>query len=163
MALILVKALPEKDPGSSFDDIGYLSVVEVFDGDTISVRRNGELEKVRFIGVDTPETKDPRKPVQCFGEEASRYTKTMLEGRQVRIEIDPTQGERDRYSRILAYVWRDDGLMINRALIEEGYAHEYTYQDNVYKYQEEFKNGEASAQNKQKGLWAVDTCNGETK
>lgn len=163
MALILVKALPEKDPGSSLTNDSYLAVVEVFDGDTISVQRNGVLEKIRLIGVDTPETKDPRKPVQCFGEEASRYTHTLLDGRQVRIEIDPTQGERDRYDRILAYVWRDDGLMINKSLVEEGYAHEYTYQDNAYKYQNEFRTGEASAQDRQKGLWSPDTCNGQTK
>lgn len=162
LAAVIVRAFPETDPGSAVSSTDALVVEEVFDGDTISVRRNGVIEKVRFIGIDTPETKDPRKPVQCFGEEASRYTHTLLEGKRVRLEIDPTQGERDRYGRLLAYVRREDGLFVNKQLVAEGYAHEYTYQDNPYKYQAEFRTAEQSAREQQKGLWSANTCNGDT-
>jgi micrococcal nuclease len=161
-ALIIVRAFPEKEPGSALSDSGDLLVLEVFDGDTILVRRNGVDEKVRFIGIDTPETKDPRKPVQCFGEEASRYTHDLLDGRKVRLEIDISQGERDRYGRVLAYVWREDGLFVNKNLVEEGYAHEYTYQGNIYTYQADFIAAEEAARSSQKGLWSPDTCDGVT-
>lgn len=140
-----------------------LQVVEVYDGDTIAVKLNGQTEKVRFIGVDTPETKDPRKPVQCFGKEASEWTKRTLQGHTVRLETDPTQGERDKYGRMLAYVWRDDGLFVNKSLLEEGYAHEYTYASNPYNYQTEFLTAQHFAENNNKGLWAPETCAGDTK
>lgn len=162
LTAIIVRAFPEKDPGSGITSSDTLVVVEVFDGDTISVQRNGVVEKVRFIGIDTPETKDPRKPVQCYGEEASRYTHSLLDGRRVRLEIDSTQGERDRYGRLLAYVRRDDGLFINKELVAGGYAHEYTYQSNPYKYQLEFQSDEATARSQQKGLWSPNTCGGNT-
>lgn len=162
LTAVIVRAFPEKDPGSALSTGDTLPVVEVFDGDTISVERNGVVEKVRFIGVDTPETKDPRKPVQCFGKEASRYTHELLTGKRVRLEIDTTQGERDRYGRILAYVRRDDGVFVNLQLVAEGYAHEYTYQDNQYKYQADFQSAEQAAREQQKGLWSPSTCNGNT-
>ncbi|MDQ5943995.1 MAG: micrococcal nuclease [Patescibacteria group bacterium] len=162
LTAIIVRAFPAKDPGSALSSSDALAVVEVFDGDTISVQRNGVVEKVRFIGIDTPETKDPRKPVQCFGKEASQYTKGLLEGKRVRLEIDSTQGERDRYDRILAYVRREDGLFVNQQLVAEGYAHEYTYQDQEYAYQAEFRAAEEVARNEQKGLWSPNTCNGDT-
>lgn len=162
LTAVIVQAFPEKDPGSALSTGDSLAVVEVFDGDTISVERNGVVEKVRFIGIDTPETKDPRKPVQCFGKEASRYTQQLLEGKRVRLEIDTTQGERDRYGRILAYVRREDGLFMNLQLVAEGYAHEYTYQDNQYRYQAEFRAAEQTAREQQKGLWSPQTCSGDT-
>lgn len=162
LTAIIVRAFPQKDPGSALTSDNSLAVIKVFDGDTISVERNGVIEKVRFIGIDTPETKDPRKPVQCFGEEASKYTHSLLDNRRVRLEIDTSQGERDRYGRILAYVWRDDGVFLNRQLIAEGYAHEYTYQDKAYFYQDEFQKAEDLARTQAKGLWSPDTCNGIT-
>lgn len=162
LTAVIVRAFPEKDPGSGMTSSDTLPVVEVFDGDTISVQRNGVIEKVRLIGIDTPETKDPRKPVQCFGQEASRYTHSLLDGRRVSLEIDPSQGERDRYDRLLAYVRRDDGLFINQELVAQGYAHEYTYQGKPYKYQSEFQSAEASARDQGKGLWSPNTCNGDT-
>lgn len=140
-----------------------LPVVEVYDGDTIAVTLNGQKEKIRLIGVDTPETKDPRKPVQCFGREASEWTKHTLEKRTVRIETDPSQGERDKYGRMLAFVWRDDGLFVNQALIEEGYAHEYTYASVPYKYQEAFQMAEHDADVGERGLWSPSSCSGDTK
>src|SRR3990167_6162374 len=97
-------------------------VVRVVDGDTLAVEMNGKSVKVRLIGLDTPETVDPRKPVQCFGKEASAKAKELLTGKSIRLEKDASQGEYDKYGRLLAY----------------GYGHEYTY-NLPYKYQKEFK------------------------
>lgn len=137
------------------------AVVSVVDGDTLKLSINGTTETMRLIGMDTPETVDPRKPVQCFGKEASSKAKELLSGRSVRIEEDASQGTRDKYGRLLGYVFRDDGLFYNKHMIEQGYAHEYTY-NLPYKYQAEFKAAEKSARENQRGLWSPDTCNGDT-
>ncbi len=137
-------------------------VAKVIDGDTLEVNRYGKLEKVRLIGIDTPETLDPRKPVQCFGKEASNKSKDLLTGKNVKLEFDPVVGEKDKYGRTLAYVWQD-GTLINLKLLKEGYAHEYTYRNQSYKYQGEFKSAQADAKNSQVGLWSSQTCNGVTR
>jgi len=139
----------------------YYSVSSVVDGDTLKVNINGTIEILRLIGMDTPETVDPRKPVQCFGKEASNKAKELLIGKKVRIEKDLTQGELDKYGRRLAYIYREDGLFYNKYMIEQGYAHEYTY-NTPYKYQAEFKAAQKSAQENLRGLWSPDTCNGDT-
>lgn len=136
-------------------------VVRVVDGDTVIVRIDGTDQTLRLIGIDTPETVDPRTSVQCYGAEASKRAKELLSGRTVTIETDTTQGTRDTYGRLLAYVHRDDGLFFNRYMVEEGYAHEYTY-DQPYKYQEEFQQAERQAQAAGKGLWSASTCGGDT-
>lgn len=134
-------------------------VVSVIDGDTIDIDMDGKIERLRLIGIDTPETKDPRKPVQCFGQEASDKATELLLNQKVKLELDPTQSERDKYDRLLAYVYREDGLFFNKWMVENGYAYEYTY--NVpYKYQVEFKEAEDNARSNQLGLWSPDTCNG---
>lgn len=138
-------------------------VAKVIDGDTIEIDRYGKIETVRLIGVDTPETVDPRKPVQCFGKEASDNSKALLLGKRVRIETDPLVGERDKYNRLLAYVWLDDKQMLNQLLISGGYAHEYTYRSQRYKYQDQFKQAEMAARESGAGLWADNTCAGKTK
>lgn len=139
----------------------YYSVSEVVDGDTVKINMNGKVETLRLIGLDTPETVDPRKPVQCFGKEASNKAKELLSGKKVRIETDPTQGERDKYNRLLAYIYREDGMFYNKYMIEQGYAHEYTY-NTPYKYQSDFKTAQKNAQASQVGLWSPNTCNGDT-
>jgi len=139
----------------------YYSVVNVVDGDTIKINMGGVTETLRLIGIDTPETVDPRKPVQCFGKEASNKAKELLSGQKVRIEKDSTQGDRDKYGRLLAYVYREDGLFFNEYMVKQGYAHEYTY-DTPYRYQKEFKADEKYARENQLGLWSPNTCNGDT-
>lgn len=129
------------------------SVTDVVDGDTIKV---SEIGTIRLIGVDTPETVDPRKEVQCFGIEASNKTKEFLTNKNVKLEYDLTQGMTDKYGRTLAYVYREDGLFINLELIKQGYAHEYTY-SVPYKYQTEFKQAQANAKALSLGLWGM--CN----
>lgn len=135
---------------------GSVSVVKVVDGDTISVLLNGKKETVRFIGIDTPEVVDPRKLVQCFGNEASEKTKQLLTGKSIVLQDDPSQGDRDKYSRLLRYVFLD-GININKLLIKDGYAHEYTYR-LPYVYQSEFKAAEVDAREHKRGLWADGVC-----
>lgn len=134
-----------------------LSVVtRVVDGDTIVVTTPGKTEKVRLIGVDTPETVDSRRPVQCFGKEASDFTKSLLTSKSVRLEADPTQSDRDKYGRLLRYVFLND-VLVNKKIIAEGYGHEYTYHI-PYQYQTAFKNAERTARESRKGLWADNAC-----
>ncbi|NTW14582.1 MAG: hypothetical protein HGB37_01250 [Candidatus Moranbacteria bacterium] len=148
------------EPVSEADDL--YKVVGVTDGDTIKVDIGGNIETIRLIGMDTPETVDPRKPVQCFGKESSDKAREMLGGKKVRLEADPTQGERDTYNRLLRYVYFEDGTSFDKWMIAEGYAHEYTYQSKPYKYQAEYQAAEKSAREGKKGLWADDTCKGVT-
>jgi len=133
-------------------------VTKVIDGDTIKVLINNKEETVRLIGIDAPETVDPRKSVQCFGKEAGIKAKAILDNKIITLESDPTQGERDKYGRLLRYVFLDS-LNFNKLMISEGYAYEYTYQNNPYKYMEEFKYAQKQARVNKKGLWADGVCN----
>jgi len=133
------------------------AVTKVIDGDTITISMNGAPETIRLIGIDTPETVDPRTTVQCFGVEASNKAKELLTGKNVWIETDAITGQRDKYDRLLAYIYRDDGLFINQYLVEHGYAYEYTY-NTPYKYQVEFKTAQKSAEAAGRGLWAPGVC-----
>lgn len=132
-------------------------VVKVVDGDTLAVLMNGKSVTLRLIGLDTPETVDPRKPVQCFGKAASDKAKELLSGKTVHLEMDPSQGELDKYGRTLAYVFLSDGTLFNKYMIAEGYGHEYTY-NLPYKYQTGFKAAEKTAREEKKGLWADGVC-----
>ena len=126
-------------------------VLRVIDGDTIEVDLNNKKEMVRLIGIDAPETVDPRKTIECFGKEASQKASVLLDGKEITLESDPTQGNRDKYGRLLRYIFLDD-LNFNKLMIREGFAHEYTY-NFPYKHQEEFRNAEKDARENQKGLW----------
>ena len=137
-------------------------VEKVIDGDTISIIKDGKAVTLRLVGLDTPETVDPRKPVQCFGKAASDKAKELLAGKTVRLEFDSSQGLLDKYGRTLAYVFLSNGTLFNEYMIAEGYGHEYTY-NLPYKYQREFKAAEARAREEKRGLWADDTCAGDTK
>jgi len=136
---------------------GFATAIRTIDGDTIVIDINGTQEKVRLIGVDTPEAVDPRKPVQCFGKEASVFTKNLLEGKRVRLEADPSQGDRDKYGRLLRYVFLSDDTFVNKEIIAQGYGHEYTYRA-PYQHQTDFKTAERFAREQQKGLWAPGVC-----
>lgn len=132
-------------------------VVKVVDGDTVTIEKDGGKVTLRLIGLDTPETVDPRKPVQCFGKEASEKAREVLAGKSVRIETDHSQGELDRYGRLLAYVYTDSGVLFNKLMIEGGFGHEYTYR-LPHKYQQEFKDAERDAHANARGLWAPGAC-----
>jgi micrococcal nuclease len=97
------------------------SVIDVADGDTIVVRVAGQRETVRLIGIDTPETKDPDEPVQCFGPEATAAMETLLT-RDTLVRLERDAEPRDQYGRLLAYVYRTDGMFVNLELAEQGLA-----------------------------------------
>lgn len=137
----------------------YHKVVRVVDGDTLKVSMDGNEETVRLIGINTPETVDPRRPVECFGKEASSRMKEMAQGKLVYVETDVSQGMRDTYGRLLAYVYLEDGQMLNRKMIAEGYAYEYTYLA-PYTYQAEFRQLQNLARVSKYGLWSDTTCSG---
>ena len=157
VALVLaVRARGGGGGGGPAADDGRASVVRVVDGDTVEVRIGGREETVRLIGIDTPETVDPRSPVECFGEEASDRAKALLPvGTEVRLVADVEP--RDRYDRLLAYVYRDDGTFVNLALVEDGYASVLTYPPNVA-HASEFTAAAARAREGGRGLWGA--CGG---
>ncbi len=132
-------------------------VDKVVDGDTIKVDIEGKVETLRLIGLDTPEIVDPRKPVQCYGYEASKKAKEILTEQKIVLEADETQGDRDKYGRLLRYVFLENGENFNKMMISEGYGHQYTY-NKPYKYLEEFKLAEQTARDKKKGLWGDGVC-----
>ena len=136
---------------------GEATVVRVVDGDTIVVRIRGENERVRLIGIDTPESVKPNSPTECFGREAAGRTKALLpEGTPVRLvrDIEP----RDNYGRLLAYVYREpDDLFVNLALAKEGYATTLTLPPNVA-HTDEFVEAARAARERSRGLWGK--CSG---
>jgi len=135
-------------------------VTRVVDGDTVHVSLNGADETVRLIGVDTPETVKPNSPVQPHGKEASDYTRSQLEGKTVYLEKDVQ--ERDKYGRLLAYIWMDQPLEIsdrelrsklfNAGLLLDGYAQILTIPPDV-KYVDYFIGYQKEARESNKGLW----------
>ena len=137
------------------------AVISVIDGDTIGVQLADQVVRVRMIGIDTPETKDPRTVVQCFGREASAEAERRLTGQTVALEADPTQDNFDKYGRLLRYAWLPDGKLYNLEMLIGGFAHEYTY-NLPYRYQAAFKKAEHDARERGWGLWAQTTCNGDT-
>lgn len=131
-------------------------VESIVDGDTFKVVYDGKVTSVRIIGVNTPETVDPRKNVECFGREASNYLKSLLHLAEVSLVADESQTDRDKYDRLLRYVYKD-GEDIGQKLIADGYAYEYTY-GTPYKNQANYKAAQKVAESQGKGLWANGVC-----
>ncbi len=130
---------------------GYMSIKKFVDGDTFWVDDGSEKGlKIRLIGVNTPETVHPQKPVEYYGNEASNYVKKVLMNKKVRLEFDVSK--QDRYGRTLAYVFLNDGTFLNADLIENGYGQVMTVPPNV-KYSEEFLELERKARENNIGLW----------
>ena len=140
-------------PSGSATPVGLeeAPVTNVVDGDTIDVLIEGRELRVRYIGIDTPETVDPRRPVGCFGREASERNRQLVEGRSVGLEQDVS--ETDQFGRLLRYVWVD-GQMVNAALIEEGYATAATFPPDV-KYADLFASLQGQAREADRGLWSA--------
>jgi micrococcal nuclease len=133
---------------------GYYKVTHIADGDTIKVDMNGKTESIRMIGVDTPESVKPNSPVQCYGREASDFTKQNLTNQSVRLEADPAGDNRDRYDRLLRYVYLQDGTLWNQKLIDQGYG--FAYLSFQFGKQADFAASQARAQDAKLGLW--NTC-----
>lgn len=149
-----IETIEKEDTSKSYD------VVRIIDGDTVVLKIDGKDETIRLVGINTPETKDPRKPVECFGYEATNKAKELLENQRVTFTADPTQDIRDKYDRLLGYIHTENGVFFNFEMIKQGYAYEYTY-NTSYQYQNEFKQAQNEAQKEKRGLWSPDTCNGE--
>jgi len=126
-------------------------VLRAVDGDTVEVMRQGQRTRVRYIGINTPESVTPDRPIECFGKEASERNRQLVEGREVRLERDVS--ETDRFGRLLRYVWVTDDL-INAHLVEEGYAEVSTFPPDV-RYHNLFVSLERSAREEHRGLWAA--------
>jgi micrococcal nuclease len=130
---------------------GLYSVSHFVDGDTIAVNMNGKVEKVRFVGVDTPETHKPNTPVQCYGPAAAAFTKNTIGSNRVRLVSDSLSTDRDRYDRLLRYVYLPDGTNLNEKLIQEGYGFYYPY--FPFTKSQQFNADEQAAMAAHKGLW----------
>jgi micrococcal nuclease len=132
-----------------------VTVKRVVDGDTFETASG---DKVRMIGVDTPETVKPNHPVEPYGKEASAYTKQLLTGKQVllRFDVEP----RDKYGRLLAYVYLPDGTFVNEILVREGYARILTIPPNV-RHADLFLQAEREAREQNRGLWGLEIQKGD--
>jgi len=148
---LFVAFLDPSECGFAASDVQY--VQRVVDGDTLLL---GTGERVRLIGVDTPETKRPNTPVQYFGKEATAFTKRVAEGKRIRLEYDQANAHidhKDRYGRTLAYVFLADGALLNAEIIRQGYGHAYT--KFPFSRMEEFRRLEREARENGRGLWAA--------
>ncbi|HEX6205091.1 MAG TPA: thermonuclease family protein [Solirubrobacterales bacterium] len=159
LALLLLVALVLLRPWESLDELGRdeppatatAVVSRVVDGDTVEVRLGGEIEDVRYIGVDTPETVKPGAPVDCFGPQASAFNHRLLEGRRVRLVLG--EERRDVYGRLLAYVYLGDRF-VNAELVRRGLARTLTIPPND-RYAARFKRLERAASRAGRGLWGA--------
>jgi micrococcal nuclease len=132
---------------------GIARVERIVDGDTVVVRLDGRSTRIRLIGVDTPESVDPRRPVERFGREATAFLKELVEGRSVRVEFEPGRSHRDRYGRTLAYLYRQpDGLFVNLEIVARGFGHAYV--KYPFTSIDEFRAAERQAREQRRGLWA---------
>jgi micrococcal nuclease len=151
VAVVVVLVARGRDQGSH-TTFGRAQVLRVVDGDTIAVRLDGRTERVRYIGIDTPESVKPGTPVQCFAKAASAANKRLVEGQEVRLVHDAEA--RDRYGRTLAYVYRRrDGLFVNAELVRGGYAKPLEIRPNVA-HALEFRRLAARARRAGQGLWS---------
>lgn len=160
-ALAITETVIEEDDKNLDEDendggVVYYPVIEIIDGDTIRIELEEKIKTVRLIGVDTPETVHPTKKVQCFGKEASKFTKALLTNEFVYLETDSQSDNLDKYGRLLRYVYTADDLFVNALLIEQGYA--YAYTRFPFDYMSEFVSLEENAREQGLGLWGGGGC-----
>ena len=136
---------------------GLYNVAHYVDGDTIAVDMNGTMETIRFIGIDTPETHKPNTPVQCYGPAAAAHTQNAIQaaGGKVRLVSDSLSTNRDRYDRLLRYVYLPDGTNLNELNVQQGYAFYYPY--FPFSKSTQFASDEQAAMEAHKGLWGACT------
>ncbi|VXC44161.1 Micrococcal nuclease [Arthrobacter sp. 9V] len=131
---------------------GPYTVEKVVDGDTIRINCNGTNTRVRLVGINAPESVKEDAPVECGGPEASTYLHSLLDGQQVFLSADPAQGVRDKYDRLLAYVWTIEGTLANRTILEQGHA-EATGYGKSFAYSEDFTAAADQARKSKAGRW----------
>lgn len=132
---------------------GQYQVSSVQDGDTITVINGHQLEVVRLIGIDTPEINHPSKPPQCFSPEASQRAKQLAEGQHVRLQADSLSSNRDKYNRLLRYVYLADGRSLGEILIQEGFA--FAYLLFPFENSQHYAQLEETAARDRRGLWSA--------
>jgi micrococcal nuclease len=151
IALLLLLGVLSSCGNSNISQPDLATIVSVVDGDTIVLRVQNQTETVRLLGIDTPETVHPTRPIECFGPEASAFTKATLEkGSFVKLvrDVEP----RDRYQRLLVYLFLADGTLFNQLLIDRGLARTLSIEPNTA-FASQFANHESSARNRRVGLW----------
>ncbi len=153
LAVLLILVFTGRKNVIETNQPGLYSINHFVDGDTIAVNMNGTVETVRMIGVDTPETHKPDTPVQCYGPQASDYTKNLIGKNKVRLQADPLDTNRDRYGRLLRYVFLPNGTLIESKIVSEGYG--FAYAQFPFLKAVEFRNDEATAKAAAKGLWSA--------
>jgi len=144
--------IPKKVTQSATTTPGYYQIINVVDGDTFDVNMDGRTEHVRLIGLDTPETKKPDSPIECFGVAASNKAHEILDNQQVRLESDPINTNRDRYGRLLRYAYLPDGRLFNAEMIKQGYG--FAYLSFPFTKSDEFRNYQTAARQNGAGLWS---------
>jgi len=132
----------------------FYSIVRIADGDTFTIDKNNEDVTFRLLGIDTPEKSGPFTEKECYGVEATRTLTDLLEGQEVRYETDDLSGELDRYGRVLAYIYLEDGTFVNAELVKRGAARIYE-KNTTHKQYESLKNLEDEARTSEVGLWSV--------
>lgn len=156
--------IPSQDVTSSSTSVYPTNaiVIHVADGDTLEAQMDGASTtiKVRFLGVNTPETVDPRRAVECFGKEASAFTKQLLQGKRVLLKEDPQADNIDKYGRSLRNIFLEDGTDVNALLVKEGYAYAYVSFPQDKRRKAELKRLQEEAKLAKRGLWKLDTCDG---
>lgn len=150
--MLFTPAFTDADNPDKFKGQPSYAVDRVIDGDTVVLAIDGKRTTVRLIGVDTPETVHPNKPVQRYGREASAFTKRLLTGKRVFMEREPGSNTKDRYGRELAYLYLETGLLVNKEIISKGYGFAYT--KYPFGKMEDFRKAEAQAREAKVGLWA---------
>lgn len=156
------KALDEQAVTSTKMVQANAQLIKVVDGDTINVRFDGDDEdsKIRLLGINTPEVVDPRRPVECFGKEASKKMHELVDGKRIRLDPDPQADERDKYGRLLRNAFLDDGTDVNALMVREGYAYAYLSFPLDPKRKALLKKLEQDAKMARRGLWDPEACNG---
>jgi micrococcal nuclease len=151
----------QSQPGTASQERGTRArAIRVIDGDTLTVHTAAGTSTVRLIGIDAPETGAGYGTRECFSAQATEKLRELVAQREVHLQADPTQQNRDRYGRLLRYILVD-GTNINREMVRRGYAHEYTYRI-PYQEQASFRRAERKAREHDRGLFAPGTCSGNT-
>lgn len=131
---------------------GPYAVEKVVDGDTIRISCNNTSTRVRLVGINAPESVKENAPVECGGPEASAYLHSLLDGSDVFLAADPAQGVRDKYDRLLAYVWAPSGALVNKAIVEQGHA-EVTGYGKPFAHSKDFTAAANGARKSKAGRW----------
>lgn len=151
VGILSTDQLPTSAEASVSAETATVFVVRVIDGDTFEISGG---ERVRLIGIDAPESVKPNTPVECFGKESSDYLRSIIEGKEVRLERDQT--DRDRYARLLRYAYLGE-VFINERIVRDGYAESVAYKPDTEK-QSSIDRAEEAAKTERLGRWAADAC-----